>query len=90
MSYLLLKPPTLQVFTVRLWSTSRGKWEIMRPLYRTVFSPAFLSYDKTSPELLCFDRQNSKDALNILLIFPELFNAENIEFLPVDVGQQPI
>lgn len=61
----------------------------------TVFSPAFLSCDKTSTKLLfwqvgIWNVSNSKDALNVLLIFPEFFNAENIEFLPVDVGQQPI
>lgn len=27
---------------------------------------------------------------NILLIFPELLDAEDVEFLPVDVGQEPV
>lgn len=32
MSHLLLKPPASQVSSVQLWSTSRGRQEIVRPL----------------------------------------------------------
>lgn len=34
--------------------------------------------------------QNSEDALHILLVFPEFLDAEDVELVPVDVGQQPV
>lgn len=60
-----------------------------------MFSPALSSYDQTSAKALFSQAgicnvPNTRDALNILLIFPELFDAEYIEFLPVDVGQEPV
>lgn len=44
-----------------------------------------------APSWVAFNHVTSWAPLaNILLIFPELLDAEDVEFLPVDVGQEAV
>lgn len=82
----------LQLDVLWLWSACRDKQEITEPWQ--VNCAQSCVFKLRPPQNCCAliggNASHSKGAFNVLLIFPELFNAEDIEFLPVDVGQQPV